>query len=174
MKLQFTPQPYQNDAVAAVVGLFHGEGDLARKYTRRTDMLTDNVGNTLPVGVEQIQLNVHAVQRQNRLSLTDNADKLSFCVEMETGTGKTYVYIKTIYELNALYGLTKFVVVVPSIAIREGVKKSFEMTHEHFQNQYNRQPVTLVYLQLRPPWRCARVRPVHRHRGHDHQHRRLP
>jgi hypothetical protein len=55
MKIKFTPQPYQNDTVAAVVGLFHGEGDLACKHIRRTDMLTDNVGNTLPVGPEQIQ-----------------------------------------------------------------------------------------------------------------------
>lgn len=59
-----------------------------------------NVGNTLPVGPEQIQHNLHIVQRQSHLPLTDDADKLSFCVEMETCTGKTYVYIKTIYELK--------------------------------------------------------------------------
>lgn len=141
MKLQFTPQPYQDTAVASVVSLFSGEGDLARKYIQNTGLIGDSVGNALPVGTPQIQQNLHTVQRQNRLPLTDDADKLGFCVEMETGTGKTYVYIKTIYELHARYGLTKFIIVVPSIAIREGVKKSFEMTHEHFQTHYNRQPI---------------------------------
>jgi len=141
MKLQFTPQPYQDAAVAAVCNLLHGESDLTRKYMKRSNMLLDSVGNTLPVGVEQIRGNLRAVQQANKLPLTDDAEAFSFCVEMETGTGKTYVYIKTIYELHMRYGLTKFVVVVPSIAIREGVKKSFEMTHEHFQNQYSRQPI---------------------------------
>ena len=86
-------------------------------------MLLDSVGNTLPFSVEQIQQNLHAIQRRNALPLTNDANKLSFCVEMETGTSKTYVYIKTIYELHEQYGQSKLIVVVPSLVIREGVKK---------------------------------------------------
>lgn len=141
MKLQFTPQAFQDSALGSTIGLLHGEGNLARKYLRHGTMLLDSVGNALPVSVEQIQHNLHSIQRQNGLPLTDDADKLSFCVEMETGTGKTYVYIKTIYELYAQYGLSKFIIVVPSLAIREGVKKFFEMTHEHFQTHYNKIPI---------------------------------
>lgn len=141
MKLQFTSQPYQDAALASVADLLRGDGDLARKYIRHGTMLLDSVGNTLPVSVARIQENLHAVQRQNGLPLTDDADKLGFCVEMETGTGKTYVYIKTIYELHERHGLSKFIIVVPSLAIREGVKKFFEMTHEHFQTQYNKTPI---------------------------------
>ena len=150
MRLQFISQPYQDTALTGIVDLFHGEGDLARKYLRHSTMLTDSVGNALPVSIEQIQQNLHAIQRRNHLPLTDDADKLSFCVEMETGTGKTYVYIKTIYELHERYGLSKFIIVVPSLAIREGVKKFFEMTHEHFQTHYTKAPIRwFVYTSSR-------------------------
>jgi type III restriction enzyme len=66
---------------------------------------------------------------------------MHFSVEMETGTGKTYVYLRSIYELNKLYGFKKFVIVVPSVAIREGVLKNLEITHEHFQTLYDNVPV---------------------------------
>ena len=141
MKLLFNTQEYQINATSSILELYRGCGDLARKYYRHSTMLLDSVGNILPVSVDQVQQNLHAIQRQNALPLTDDADKLSFCVEMETGTGKTYVYIKTIYELHELYGLSKFIIVVPSLAIREGVKKFFEMTHEHFQTHYNKTPI---------------------------------
>lgn len=72
-------------------------------------------------------------------------DDINLTIEMETGTGKTYTYIKTIYELNHLYGWTKFIIVVPSVAIREGVKKSFENTRKHFQQEYHKSIMEFVY-----------------------------
>lgn len=90
---------------------------------------------------------MHAVQKQNKLPMTELraaegnggvASRYQFCIEMETG--KTYVYIKTIFELNRKYGFTKFIIVVPSVAIREGVYKSFEITKEHFGLQYDNVP----------------------------------
>lgn len=142
MKLHFNQLPYQDKAVASVVDLFSGESTIAQRYIKKnTGLFSDTVANTLPVDIETIQENLNQIQKINRLSLTDEADELNFCISMETGTGKTYVYTKTIYELNEQYGLTKFIIVVPSIAIREGVKKSFEITHEHFQNLYNKKPI---------------------------------
>src|SRR5690606_33470465 len=73
--------------------------------------------------------------------VSEKLDGMHFSVEMETGTGKTYVYLRTIYELNKLYGFKKFVIVVPSVAIREGVLKNLEITHEHFQTLYDNVPV---------------------------------
>ena len=100
--------------------------------------------NGLRVSARQLEENLHAVQEENSLPrttvLTDGHLR-DFTVEMETGTGKTYVYIRTIYELNRRYGLTKFVIVVPSVAIREGVKKSFESTKRHFEGLYDRTPL---------------------------------
>ena len=83
---------------------------------------------------------MHTVQKRNNLPLTPSAKDCQFCIEMETGTGKTYVYTKTIFELNRKYGFTKFVIVVPSVAIREGVYKSFQITQEHFGLQYDNVP----------------------------------
>ncbi len=141
MKLKFTSQAYQDEAVKAVTDLFQGGDKLAYRHIKRTHTIIDSVGNTLPAPVELIQNNLHKVQRHNLLPLTHEAQSLSFCIDMETGTGKTYVYTKTIYELHQQYGLSKFIIVVPSVAIREGVQKSLEMTHEHFQTLYNRQPI---------------------------------
>ena len=93
--------------------------------------------------------NIHQIQTQNNIHLDDTLfDKLGACqldVEMETGTGKTYVYIKTMFELNKHYGWTKFIVVVPSIAIREGVKKSFDITVDHFMEQYGKKARYFIY-----------------------------
>ena len=96
------------------------------------------------VSARQLEENLHSVQEENSLARTDvltDGRLRDFTVEMETGTGKTYVYIRTIYELNKRYGLTKFVIVVPSIAIREGVKKSFESTRKHFEGLYDKKPL---------------------------------
>ena len=90
---------------------------------------------------EQIFENVKAIQKKNELAVSDNLDGMNFSVEMETGTGKTYVYLRTIYELNKKYGFKKFVIVVPSVAIREGVLKNLEITFEHLQNLYDKTPV---------------------------------
>ena len=104
-------------------------------------MLSDNgVGNRLTLTEEQIWENVKSIQQRHEIKnekITESAG-MNFSVEMETGTGKTYVYLRTIYELNKLYGFKKFVIVVPSIAIREGVLKNLQITHEHFQNLYDK------------------------------------
>lgn len=98
---------------------------------------------------EQLLENIREIQMRNNIKLSDKLiDDLGVCsldVEMETGTGKTYVYIKTIFELNKRYGWSKFIVVVPSIAIREGVKKSFEITEEHFMEHYGKKARYFVY-----------------------------
>ena len=96
--------------------------------------------------------NIKEVQQNNNVMLSDSlVDSMGACsldVEMETGTGKTYVYIKTMFELNKRYGWSKFIVVVPSIAIREGVKKSFEITQDHFMEHYGKKARFFVYNSL--------------------------
>ncbi|MCJ7624889.1 MAG: DEAD/DEAH box helicase family protein [Anaerolineaceae bacterium] len=103
-------------------------------------MPENGVGNNLVLEDEQILANLQKVQERNGIEPSDELAGLHFSIEMETGTGKTYVYLRTIYELNRLYGFTKFVVVVPSIAIREGVLKNLEITQEHFETLYSREP----------------------------------
>ena len=108
---------------------------------RQTTFLNElGQGNALYIDQETLTANMHAVQKRNSLPLTDIAGNMQFCIEMETGTGKTYVYTKTIFELHRKYGFTKFVIVVPSVAIREGVYKSFQVTQEHFGLQYDNVP----------------------------------
>lgn len=143
-------QEHQVDAVAAVCDLFRGQEFMSSEFTAGTvgGMFSDAIvvghANNLRVSARQLEENLHAVQEENCLArsevLTDGRLR-DFTVEMETGTGKTYVYIRTIYELNKRYGLTKFVIVVPSIAIREGVKKSFESTKKHFESLYDKKPL---------------------------------
>lgn len=98
---------------------------------------------------EQLLTNIHTIQSQNNIklspSLVKDFGRCSLDIEMETGTGKTYVYIKTMFELNKRYGWSKFIVVVPSIAIREGVKKSFEITSDHFMEHYGKKARFFVY-----------------------------
>lgn len=93
--------------------------------------------------------NIRNIQKNNNVKLSEKLSnhlgRCSIDVEMETGTGKTYVYIKTLYELNKRYGWSKFIVVVPSVAIREGVKKSFEITQDHFMEQYGQKVRFFVY-----------------------------
>ena len=147
MKLKFKNQNFQTDAVNAVADLFGGHEILKSTFEIAQDRqisLIENdlgIGNGMRISVNQLNENMHEVQKRNSLPTTDiEDDNLSFCIEMETGTGKTYVYTKTIFELNKRYGFTKFIIVVPSVAIREGVYKSFEITKEHFQNQYDHVP----------------------------------
>lgn len=98
---------------------------------------------------EQLLHNIHTMQSQNNIKLSPalikDMGRCSLDIEMETGTGKTYVYIKTMFELNKKYGWSKFIVVVPSIAIREGVKKSFEITAEHFNQHYGKKARFFIY-----------------------------
>ena len=145
MKLKFKNQNFQTDAVNAVVDLFIGQEKTQSTFSvmddRQTTFLNElGQGNALYIDQETLTANMHAVQKRNSLPLTDIAGNMQFCIEMETGTGKTYVYTKTIFELHRKYGFTKFVIVVPSVAIREGVYKSFQVTQEHFGLQYDNVP----------------------------------
>ena len=145
MKLKFKNQVFQTDAVNAVADLFLGQektrSTFAVEHSDNLSLWEDlGVSNVLQLDDAALAENMHAVQKRNGLPLTEQADSHQFCIEMETGTGKTYVYTKTIFELNRRYGFTKFIIVVPSVAIREGVYKSFEITEEHFGLQYDNAP----------------------------------
>ena len=145
MKLKFKTQDFQTDAVNAVVDLFTGQEKTQSTFSvvdeRQMSLLSDwGQGNALYISPEAVTANMHTVQKWNNLPLTDTAETMQFCIEMETGTGKTYVYTKTIFELHRKYGFTKFIIVVPSVAIREGVYKSFQITQEHFGLQYDNVP----------------------------------
>jgi len=149
MKLHFdSNQDYQLKAIQSVVDLFEGQplnkGDFEFSLSDNSSGLKLNengFGNNLVISEEKILENLRAVQKRNDIELSENLDGMNFSLEMETGTGKTYVYIRTVYELNKHYGFKKFVIVVPSIAIREGVLKNLEITHEHYQNIYDKIPV---------------------------------
>ena len=169
MKFQFKVQQYQTDAVDAVVETFAGQprhdGISYRIDPGKVRPVTapalfeaeerpDAGLRNAEIVLSDVQLlqNVHAVQRSRNLPLSaklasspaaPSAPNLD--VEMETGTGKTYVYIKTIMELHKRYGWSKYMVVVPSVAIREGVKKSFDVTAEHFQQLYGTKPRSFIY-----------------------------
>ena len=147
MKLKFKNQQFQTDAVNAVADLFSGQEKMQSTFeiTQGPQLsLVENelgIGNGILISDEQLNANMHEVQKRNSLAPSDIKDGMhSFCIEMETGTGKTYVYTKTVFELHKRYGFTKFIVVVPSVAIREGVYKSLETTREHFLNQYDNVP----------------------------------
>lgn len=149
MKLHFDPnQDFQAKAVKAVADIFEGQplssGDF--EYPLKENFLLNGVANNITLSEEQLLKNVQKVQKDNGLAIGEKLEGMHFSIEMETGTGKTYVYLRTIYELNKIYGFKKFVIVVPSIAIREGVLKNLQITHEHFQGLYNNAPVSfLVY-----------------------------
>lgn len=162
MKLQFKVQSYQTEAVDAVVDVFAGQ-PFADGVRYRIDpgknaapTLTEDAGlrnADIVLTPPQLLANVHAVQQARGLPLSTDlkdpvkksASPLNLDIEMETGTGKTYVYIKTVMELHKRYGWSKYIVVVPSIAIREGVKKSFDITAEHFQQFYGTKPRAFIY-----------------------------
>jgi type III restriction enzyme len=147
MKLTFESNlQYQQDAIKSITGLFEGQPmeDSIAEYSLKekgTLSLINGVGNNLILSEEQILTNLQTIQSENEIAESKQLDGMHFSVEMETGTGKTYVYLRTIYELFKQYGFKKFVIVVPSVAIREGVLKNLEITHEHFQNLYDNVPV---------------------------------
>lgn len=152
MKLHFdSNQEYQLEAIRAITDIFEGQplssGDFAFALEEAGALLNENgVGNKLLLTNEQLWQNVLQIQQHNGIKHTPDPSQegssglqgMNFSVEMETGTGKTYVYLRTIYELNKLYGFKKFVIVVPSIAIREGVLKNLQITHDHFQTLYDK------------------------------------
>lgn len=172
MKFNFKIQQYQTDAVDAVVKVFSGQNfHDGTSYIRDVGKIKENTqvafslengedavdllddtgykNEAVELTDEQLLKNIHALQSENNIrlspSLVKDLGRVSLDIEMETGTGKTYVYIKTMFELNKRYGWTKFIVVVPSIAIREGVKKSFEITAEHFMEHYGKKARFFVY-----------------------------
>jgi len=149
MKLHFEDDlDYQKTAIDSVVGLFKGQEISRSEFTvtrREKDDnhyslgLTENqlgIGNRLQLLDEEIHDNLKYIQIKNGLRPSESLVSGDFSVEMETGTGKTYVYLRTIFELNKHYGFTKFVIVVPSIAIKEGTNKTLEITREHFEALY--------------------------------------
>ncbi|HET8574162.1 MAG TPA: DEAD/DEAH box helicase family protein [Edaphocola sp.] len=145
MKLHFNPnQEYQLEAIKSITDIFEGQplsgGDFEFSVSTTGVMFSENgFGNRLALSEGQIFENVKDIQQRNGINeKVDELKGMNFSVEMETGTGKTYVYLRTIYELNKLYGFKKFVIVAPSIAIREGVLKNLQITHEHFQSLYDK------------------------------------
>ena len=170
MKLKFKIQQYQTDAVESTVDIFNGQpnqGLLDYKMDQGKVYVIDNGKRIEQKGIsfseydtgykngeivlseDELLKNIHQIQTQNNIHLSNEVIKrLGACqldIEMETGTGKTYVYIKTMFELNKRYGWTKFIVVVPSIAIREGVKKSFDITQDHLMELYGKKARYFVY-----------------------------
>lgn len=146
MKLKFdSTLDYQQEAIAAVVDVFRGQKVKQTLFTISVALQSplafdggQGVGNKLNLDSEDLLKNIREVQLRNALpqSAALNSD-LNLDIEMETGTGKTYVYLRTLLELNKIYGFTKFIIVVPSIAIKEGVKKTLDITREHFRGLYN-------------------------------------
>lgn len=164
MKFNFKIQPFQSEAAESIVKVFSGQPKQGIFKYRRDIGIRKNQGTIdeqeiefetgyrnggVEVSKEQLLKNIRAVQATNNIKnssvLEAGLGLVSLDVEMETGTGKTYVYIKTMFELYKEYGWSKFIVVVPSIAIREGVKKTFEMTQEHFMEHYGIKARFFVY-----------------------------
>lgn len=160
MRLRFKHQKFQADAAKAVVDVFAGQPYLTPSYMMDRgngfyqQTLTDEEDFTgwsnhkiLPELSDRIILeNLQKVQRTNQLKPSAKLEgHFNLTIEMETGVGKTYTYIKTMYELNKHYGWSKFIVVVPSIAIREGVYKSFQVTQEHFAEEYGKKVRFFIY-----------------------------
>ncbi|WP_035240137.1 type III restriction-modification system endonuclease [Desulfobacter vibrioformis] len=152
MKIQFDANlDFQKQAIESVAGVFEGQEMCQTNFTVAPLQYTDQqaipgmennlgIGNRLKLLDEDIHKNIRKIQLQNGLAPSDafsSKDGIHLTVEMETGTGKTYVYLRSIFEMNRLYGFTKFIIVVPSIAIKEGVAKSLEITAEHFKELYN-------------------------------------
>jgi type III restriction enzyme len=148
VKIKFdSNQDFQLDAIRSVVDVFAGQPLTRASLQWQSDalggeLLTEmGVGNSLVLSDEAILRNVRKIQTENELEPAAELQGLHFSVEMETGTGKTYVYLRTLFELNTRYGWKKFIIVVPSVAIREGVLNAIELTKEHFQSLYGNAPL---------------------------------
>lgn len=141
MKLKFKQQQYQNDAAMAVVNCFEGQRKGERKeLVGRQELFASEIFSNKKIEISEVDIlkNVQTVQREQGIKTNKALDGLNFTIEMETGTGKTYVYTKTMFELYEHYGWSKFIIMVPSVAIREGVHKSLQITEDHFQEIYGK------------------------------------
>lgn len=161
MKLKFKTQAFQTNAVQTVIDCFKGQPPATAQAIRYrldpgkagTDSLFSEAGfknADLVLSDAALLANIHGVQRAQNLPLSDalvktKVARVNLDIEMETGTGKTYCYIKAIFELNQRYGWSKFIIVVPSIAIREGVAKSLQITAEHFLEAYHKKARFFIY-----------------------------
>lgn len=162
MKLRFKHQNYQKEAVQAITGVFAGQPnhsdiryrlDVGRVGESRLEYAEYETGfrnAAIQLSDDDLLKNIQDIQFKSGIPVSSSIVKTSVCklnldIEMETGTGKTYVYIRSIYELNRLYGWSKFIIVVPSIAIREGVAKSFEITEDHFLEDYGKRIRYFIY-----------------------------
>ncbi|MDR7384405.1 DEAD/DEAH box helicase family protein [Promicromonospora iranensis] len=151
MKFSFEANlDYQRHAIDAVTGLFRGQDAMTGAFDVYAHpslhagfqgLADAGIANRLVLDPDTIHENLRRVQDATGLAPEPSLDSMNFTIEMETGTGKTYVYLRTIYELNKLYGFTKFVVLVPSVAIKEGVLASLAMLKEHFGGLYGNQPM---------------------------------
>lgn len=156
LTLKFKNQQFQTDAAKAVTDAFIGQRNQAmQEFTHDMGRMTnatlfDVIGfrnQPLTISDNQVLDNIRAIQMAAQLKPSEAVDTrdLRLTIEMETGTGKTYTYIKTMFELNKLYGWSKFIIVVPSIAIREGVSRSFEIMSEHFAAEYGKRIQSFIY-----------------------------
>ena len=160
MKFKFKIQQYQTEAVENTVAVFRGQpshrmAEYRRDLGRRQQQQIEYEGETgfrnhrIELEGRELLKNIHAIQNLYDITpsptLAKGVGAVNLDIEMETGTGKTYVYIKTMFELNKQYGWSKFIIVVPSIAIREGVAKSFKMLEEHFMEHYGRKARWFIY-----------------------------
>lgn len=144
MQLQFETLDYQLQAVEAVVQLFKGQGKAQEEVWGLTSPNDERIGCNRPLQLNEavLQNNLHEQQNKAKTDRTLIAEQgKNFTVEMETGTGKTYVYLRTIFELNQQYGWQKFVIVVPSVAIREGVLHTLAATQDHFSLVFDKPSV---------------------------------
>lgn len=148
MKIKFDHNlDFQNDAIESIVDIFEGQPKKNGTFTvenyaaqQRITEIDSGISNNILLSKESIKKNVQSIQLKNGLEQIHEIEDLDFTIDMETGTGKTYVYLKTIMELNKEYGFTKFIIVVPSLAIKEGVYKSLEITKSGFNDLYDNEP----------------------------------
>ncbi|MCE5223775.1 DEAD/DEAH box helicase family protein [bacterium] len=157
MKLKFKHQQFQADAAAAVVEVFAGQPNSSSSYiidpglnpngTSQLELRYTGISNRqIVIPEKNILENIQKIQRRNLIEPSKKLEgSYNLTIEMETGVGKTYTYIKTMFELFEKYGWSKYIVVVPSIAIREGVYKSFEITADHFAEEYNKKIRYFIY-----------------------------
>ncbi len=157
MKLKFKELDYQIDAVNSICDIFESQPkkelikslfdkQILKNGLFEEEVIIESFANPkLRLANEEILKNLQKVQKKNSLKPSEKLDSLNFTVEMETGTGKTYVYTRTIFELNKRYGFSKFIIMTPSVAIREGVHKSLEITEEHFKELYEKKLRFFIY-----------------------------